>query len=251
MSDWAELVGMLVGKSRGLFLSRIDSQSQRIFWLLEELSIPYTLQLHTRNPLTDPKAPFLAPPSLQATGHYGKAPLLITGPKDRNRYIPESLAIATYLIRTFDTADNFGLRNGDWVRDEVLSSITLTSLNVATTVMLMLDFNALGNGAGPMGKRFDGPAIRKVLGDLEKELKEGPEGGFLMGKNPGRADIMLEFPMALIKQRKWVDLEKEFPALNAWLEKCYERPAWKRSIEKGNGYDLTAWPQMEHLQSHL
>ncbi|TGO54799.1 hypothetical protein BOTNAR_0259g00130 [Botryotinia narcissicola] len=228
-----------------------DSQSQRIFWLLEELSIPYNLQLHTRNPITDPKAPLLAPPSLQATGHYGKAPLLITGPKDGNRYIPESLAIATYLIRTFDSADTFGLRNGDWIRDEMLISITLTDLGRATNIMLMLDFNAIAIGAGPMGKRFDGPALRKVLGDLEKELKEGPEGGFFMGKNPGRADIMLEFPMALIKQRDCVDLEKEFPALDEWFKRCYERPAWKRSIEKGNGYDFTTFPQRAHLQAHL
>ncbi|RAL59620.1 hypothetical protein DID88_006479 [Monilinia fructigena] len=225
-----------------------DSQSQRIFWLLEELSIPYTLQVHTRNPASDPKAPFLAPPSLQATGPYGKAPVLQTGPKDGNRYIPESLAIATYLIRTFDTADAFGLRDGDWVRDEILTSINLTSLGQTINFMLMLDFNAIANGVGAMGKRFDGPAMRKVLGDLERELKEGPEGGFFLGQHPGRADIMLEFPVALIRQRKWVDLEKEFPALNAWLDKCYERPAWKRSIEKGNGYDLSTFPQLEHLQ---
>ncbi|ESZ91521.1 hypothetical protein SBOR_8092 [Sclerotinia borealis F-4128] len=228
-----------------------NSQSQRIFWLLEELNTPYTLQLHTRNPSTDPKAAFLAPPSLQSTGPYGKAPLLITGPQDHSRYIPESLAIATYLIRTFDTDDKFGLRNGDWVRDEVLLSIILTDLGRATGMMLMLDFNAVANGVGLMGKRFDGPALRNVLGDLERELKEGPEGGFFMGKNLGRADIMLEFPMAMVKQRNWVDLEKEFPALNAWLEKCYERPAWKRCIEKGNGYDLTTFPQKEHLQAHL
>ncbi|KAF7947997.1 hypothetical protein EAE96_009065 [Botrytis aclada] len=228
-----------------------DSQSQRIFWLLEELSIPYNLQLHTRNPATDPKAPFLGPPSLKAISPYGKAPLLTTGPKDGNRHIPESLAIATYLIRTFDSADAFGLRNGDWIRDEMLISIALTDLGASTFTMLMLDFNAIANGAGPMGTFCDGPALRKTLGNLEKELKEGPEGGFFMGKNPGRADIMLEFPMALIKQRGWVNLEKEFPALDEWLKRCYERPAWKRCIEKGNGYDLTSFPQKAHLQAQL
>ncbi|ATZ56031.1 Bcgst20 [Botrytis cinerea B05.10] len=228
-----------------------NSQSQRIFWLLEELSIPYNLQSHTRNPATDPKAPFLAPPSLKAISNYGKAPLLVTGPKDGNRSIPECLAIATYLIRTFDSADTFGLREGDWIRDEMLLSVIMTELGQLTYAMLMLDFNFIANGAGPMGKLLDGPALRKVLGVLEKELKEGPEGGFFMGKNPGRADIMLEFPMTLIKQRGWVDIEKEFPALGEWLTRCYERPAWKRSIEKGNGYDLTTFPQKAHLQAQL
>jgi glutathione S-transferase len=64
-------------------------------------------------PNDDPKRPFRSPRSLLETGPYGRAPLLITGPRDGNRQIPESAAIATYLIRTFDTSDKFGLKNGD------------------------------------------------------------------------------------------------------------------------------------------
>ncbi|APA13174.1 hypothetical protein SS1G_14077 [Sclerotinia sclerotiorum 1980 UF-70] len=228
-----------------------DSQSQRILWLLEELSIPYTLQLHTRNPPSHPTAPYHSPPSLASLGPKGKSPLLVTGARDNHRYIPESLAIATYLIRTFDVSDKFGLRDGDWVRDEMLMSMLLTELVFSSTVMLMLDFQSLGNGPGAKGKMFDGPALRKTLGDLEKELKNGPEGGFFMGSHPGRVDIMAEFPLAMIRQRKWVDLATEFPALNEWLDRCYERPAWKRSIEKGNGYDLSSFPKADHLQVKL
>ncbi|KAJ8060289.1 hypothetical protein OCU04_010626 [Sclerotinia nivalis] len=228
-----------------------NSQSQRILWLLEELSTPYTLQHHTRNPASHPTAPFGAPPSLASLGPKGKAPLLVTGARDGHRYIPESLAIATYLIRTFDVSDKFGLRNGDWIRDEMLISMLLTELGFSSTVMLMLDFQSIGNGSGARGKMFDGPALRKGLGDLEKELKNGPEGGFFMGNHPGRADIMAEFPVALIRQRGWVDLATEFPALNEWLERCYERPAWRRCMEKGNGYDLTTFPKKEHLQVNL
>jgi glutathione S-transferase len=89
--------------------------------------------------------------------------------------------------------------------------------------------------------------MRKVLADLEKALKEGPPGGYFMGKEPGRADIMLEWPLASISQRKWVDIKSEFPALDAWLARCYKRDAWKRSLQKGNGYDLTIFPQLPHL----
>ncbi|KUJ15056.1 uncharacterized protein LY89DRAFT_686614 [Mollisia scopiformis] len=227
-----------------------NSQSQRILWLLEELSIPYNLVSHLRNPQTHPKGPFLSPDTLKATGPYGKAPVLFTGAADGNRYITETQAIATYLLRTYDTEDKFGLKNGDWVRDEMLCSYIQTTLQRTSTFMLMLDFGLVRNGApemGPAGKRFDGPAMRDALKDLERELKEGPEGGFLMGRFPGRADIILEFPMSMIKQRNWVDLKNEFPALDAWLGRVYERPAWKRGIEKGNGYDLTVFPQRPHL----
>lgn len=230
-----------------------NSQSQRILWLLEELNIPYNLVNHLRNPMNDPQRPFLSPPSLQATGPYGKAPTLFTGEKDGNRYIPESSAIATYLIRTFDTNDTFGLKNGDWIRDEMLVSLAQSNLNRAIMVLLLLDFQILRNGnveklGEARAKRCDGPELRMMLGQVEKELVEGPKGGFFMGERPGRADIMMEFPLSFIKHRPWwVDLKTEFPALDAWLERVYNRDAWKRGIEKGNGYDLSVFPHMPHL----
>ncbi|KAF7869895.1 hypothetical protein EAF04_004679 [Stromatinia cepivora] len=227
------------------------SQSQRILWLLEELSIPYNLEIHTRNPASHPQAPLGAPTSVTSLGPYGKAPILVTGARDGHRYIPESLAIATYLIRTFDDSDKFGLRNGDWIRDEMLVSFILTELGLASMVMLYMDLQAISNGVGAKGQIFDGPALRKSLGYLEKELKNGPEGGFLMGSHPGRADIMVEFMVTLVRQRGWLDLATEFPVVNEWLDRCYERPAWKRSMEKGNGYDLTMFPKKEHLQVNL
>lgn len=113
----------------------------------------------------------------------------------------------------------------------------------------MLDFQILRNGTGPGGKQWDGPNLRNFLGQLEKELKEGPPGGWLMGKEPGRADILLEFPMSSIKERNTVDLEKEFPALDEWLKRVYARPAFKKALGKAfNGvYDWSIFPKKEHL----
>ncbi len=96
---------------------------------------------------------------------------------------------------------------------------------------------------------MDGPELRNFLKELERELKEGPKGGFFMGKQPGRADILMEFPMTSITQRKSVDMEKEFPELWAWLQRVYARPAWKRGLEKAFGgvYDLTVFPKKPRL----
>jgi glutathione S-transferase len=104
-------------------------------------------------------------------------------------------------------------------------------------MMLYLDFNSIKKGDGPGGKRFDGPELRSILRDLERELKDGPSGGF----------FMLEFPMSMIKHRNWVDLKSEFPGLDKWLERVYSREAWKRGLQKGNGYDLSVFPQKPHL----
>ncbi|KAL2063867.1 hypothetical protein VTL71DRAFT_4361 [Oculimacula yallundae] len=225
-----------------------NSQSQRILWLLEELGIEYNLEAHTRNPPSHPSAPFRSPPSLQSIGS-GKAPTLITGAADGNRTITESSAIATYLIRTFDKEDKFGLKNGDWIRDEMLTSVAQTTLSRATFTLLMLDFGLLRNGTGPGGKNYDGPEIRNVCKDLTRELKEGPKGGFFMGEHPGRADIMLEFGLTGIKQRESADLKNEFPELEAWLQRVYERPAWKRAVGKAfdGVYDFTTFPKGPHL----
>ncbi|KAL5349392.1 hypothetical protein ACLOAV_005683 [Pseudogymnoascus australis] len=221
-----------------------NSQSQRILWLLEELGIEYTVVLHTRNPPTHPTRPFQSPPSLLAIDPHGTAPLLITGAADNHRHIPETLAIATYLIRTFDSADKFGLRNGDWIRDEVVTSMACTNLQRATGFMMMLDFGVIRNGEGPAGGLFDGPELRRQLGALERVLGEGPEGGFFMGERPGRADVILEFPMTNVRQRGYLDLAVEFPRLDEWLTRCWERPAFRRALEKGNGYDMSAFPKV-------
>lgn len=182
--------------------------------------------------------PFYAPPALKAIGPFGKSPTLITGAADGNCIIPESSAIATYLIRTFDTEDKFGLKNGNWIRDEILLSQNLTDLYRATQISMYVDFGVIKD-AGIM----DVPALRRLLINLQKELEEGPPGGYFMGKEPGRADIMLEFQITFCKVRPWwLDLEKEFPKLDEWLKRVYERPAWKRAIEKGNGYDLSVFP---------
>jgi glutathione S-transferase len=199
--------------------------------------------LHERNPHDHPTAPFRSPPALVATGPYGTAPTLITGKADGSRCLAESTAIATYLIRTFDKEDKFGIQHGDWIRDEVLISMALTSLGRMTSMALFMDFMIIKNGDGPLGGAADGPMLKNVLQQLQTELENGPPGGFFMGKEPGRADVILEFPISSVKHRSWwVNLEKEFPILDAWLQRVYDRPAFKRSLQKGNGYDLATFP---------
>src|ERR1700744_4969928 len=92
-----------------------NSQSQRILWLLEELEIPYNLELHRR---IDQRSP----PELKQTHPLGKAPQLETG---NGRVIVESVVIAKYLIETYDKTGKFkgdGDKN-DWLRDEQLCNL--------------------------------------------------------------------------------------------------------------------------------
>jgi glutathione S-transferase len=75
------------------------SRSQRILWLLEELRVPYQLELYRRNPATR-----LAPPELKRVHPLGKSPVIT----DDGEVIAESGAIIEYLVEKYGAA-----RGGD------------------------------------------------------------------------------------------------------------------------------------------
>jgi len=85
----------------------------------------------------------------------------------------------------------------------------------------------------------------KVLeGELSPASVEDGDGGnkaekewFMGGDAPSRADFVLHFFVGLAVQPGYVDLDR-YPKLKAWMARCEAREAWKRALEKGNGYDL-------------
>ena len=70
-----------------------NSRSQRVLWLLEELTLPYAVKRYQRN-----KATMLAPPELRAVHPLGKSPVI----EDDGQIVAETGAIVEYLV---DKAD--------------------------------------------------------------------------------------------------------------------------------------------------
>lgn len=67
---------------------------------------------------------------------------------------------------------------------------------------------------------------------------------YLMGgPEPTRADFMVAWFADWAVAGRLVDLPNKYPATQAWLARCLARPAYRRSLEKGNGYDMgkDAW----------
>ena len=56
------------------------------------------------------------------------------------------------------------------------------------------------------------------------------------GAGPG--GFHTNFPFDLIAAWGWAERLAQYPALKAWRERCQAREAWKRALDKGNGYDL-------------
>jgi glutathione S-transferase len=218
-----------------------NSQSQRILWLLEELEIPYNVSLHTRLKTAR------APPELAETHPLGKAPQLVTAD---GRLIAESSAIAAYLITTYDTAKKFqgdGAAGGsnDWIRDESLTSFAGATMGPVDTMKIFFDAATMQTPflirplvrlvTGAVDRMFTAPELKAMLAYLEAQL-----GGqdYFMGNEPGRADFMLSFPMDMAADNGWVENWATYPGLRAWRDRCRARDAWKRGLEKGNGYNM-------------
>ncbi|HET7202280.1 MAG TPA: glutathione S-transferase N-terminal domain-containing protein, partial [Steroidobacteraceae bacterium] len=71
------------------------SRSQRILWLLEELGVPYVLEVYRRDPATR-----LAPPELKRIHPLGKSPVITD---DDGEVLAESGAIIEYLVEKYGT----------------------------------------------------------------------------------------------------------------------------------------------------
>ncbi|RDL38758.1 Uncharacterized protein BP5553_03098 [Venustampulla echinocandica] len=215
-----------------------NSQSQRILWLLEELGIEYNVVNHKRKRGR-------APAELSKVHQLGKSPTLVTS---TGRVVVESTAVASYLIETYDTTGKFATR--DPLRDEELTSFAGSSLGNVTAIELLVDLLAtvppwpiswfLGTVRSQVQKTFTTAEFEKAMRFLESEL--GDQEWF-NGENLGRSDIIISWPLDCIAGRKWVNFDKDYPKLAAWRKRVTERDAWKRGLEKGNGYDLSGVDQ--------
>lgn len=218
-----------------------NSQSQRILWLLEELEIPYSLKLHQR-PESGPRK-HRAPEELTHTHPLGKAPQLET--KD-GRVIVESLVIAKYLIDTYDTEGKFkgdGQHN-DALRDDELCNLAAASvgplmnlelvMNLLTQAMPFFIRPLFSIAQKQLQKMYTGPEFKLYFQYLNDQLDDQD---YFLGANPGRADFIMKWPMDLCIENGFIDV-KAYPNLDKWCTRVIERPAWKRSLEKGNGYSF-------------
>lgn len=232
-----------------MFTQAQNSQSQRIFWLIEELRLAapdrfdYNLVLHER--VTKGPQKQRAPSEMTETHVLGKAPQIVA---PDGRVIVESSTCAKYLIDTYDVTDSFkGQGAGmDALRDDFLTSFANASIAIPAMLDLFLEllvvqspffirplFRATHN---QVRKMFTGPELDKMFRLLNTEL-EGRD--WFMGEKLGRADFMLSWEVDFCTQRHQIDLSKpEYARVKAWHERCQAREAWKNAIEKGNGYKL-------------
>ena len=196
------------------------SQSERIVWLCEELSIAYELKHHTRDAVSN-----LSPPALKALHPLGAAPVITDG----DVLLAESGAIVDYIIAK---------HGGD--------RLTLGSAHPDFVQYLYWLHFANGNLQPVMGRNMvigrlnlpaDHPVVVAMRGRLQLalELIEArlAAATWLAGNEFSAADIMTVFSLTTMRNFNPVDLSP-YPSILAYLQRVAARPAYQRAMAKGD-----------------
>ncbi|ESQ76282.1 glutathione S-transferase family protein [Asticcacaulis sp. AC402] len=207
-----------------------NSRSQRVLWLLEELSLPYEIKFYKRN------AQMMAPPELKAIHPLGKSPVI----SDRVGTIAESGAIIEYLVATYGArlAPRIGtpehMRYTYWMYAAEGSFMTPLLLKLVTMQMRKRTPFFLRPIASGIAKAIERQLVTPNLA-AHVELWEGTlaSSPWFAGDSFSAADIMMSFPLEAATSRGGVDR----PHIKAWLKTIHARPAYQRALERGGAYD--------------
>ncbi|KAL2128759.1 hypothetical protein VTI74DRAFT_8694 [Chaetomium olivicolor] len=210
-----------------------DSRAQRIVWLLEELGLPYEIEIFSRTPDR------LAPPELQKIHPLGKSPVLTLTlpdpsssnstssdrPKHKDLVLAESGFIAQYLCEHFSQPSKpllpkryrdgqegqVGAETDEWMRCYYFLHYAEGSLMPPLLVAIVLGIlkspqipffirPITASVVAKISAAFLAPELAKHFAFLESQLETSPGNGqYLCGAHLTAADILMSFPLLLAR----------------------------------------------------
>ncbi len=183
-----------------------QSQSERIVWLCEELSLPYEMIRYDRDPSG------AAPATYKAISPFGTAPVITDG----DLVLGESGAIVEYILRRYgDGGLLLGLEDAEWTS----FLFWFHFANGSYIPGLMMDHLAPPGSAPNPASRSE-----RAYGLIEARLGEAP---WFAGERFTAADVMMCLPRFVAKR----DLALS-PNTAAYVKRVQARPAWQASIAK-------------------
>ena len=189
------------------------SRSSRFIWLLEELGAPYSLKVVTirRGDGTGAVDPGNPHP-------HGKVPAIVDG----NAMVFESPAIALYLTDAYPK-NRVGPAIGDPTRGAYLSWLAYYGDVLEPAFM-----SKFLNTPVPRGTAGWVP-VDESMGFIIKTLSAKP---YLLGESFSAADVLFGSTFALFSTNPMLP---KSPALDAYVKRCTERPAYIRAAARDNG----------------
>jgi glutathione S-transferase len=213
-----------------------NSRSQRVLWLLEELGLPYKVQIYKRDAKT-----MLAPPALLRVHPLGKSPVITDG----DITVAESGALIEYLLDSYGE-DRLRPAAGTPQRRMFTYWLHFAEGSAMPFLLLKLVFDKVRSAPMPfflkpvakgiadqVTKTFIAPNLQRQLDYMEAELKQRP---WFAGDDFTAADVQMSFPLEAAAARGGLDAR--YPAMSAWLAKVHARPAYQRALAAGGPYTL-------------
>ena len=196
------------------------SQSERIPWLCEELSLPYELRRYARDPVN-----MLAPAEYKAL-HPGAAAPVIT---DGDLVLAESGAIIEYLLardgdgRLAPAASSAGF--ADYLYWFHFANGTLQPVMGRNMMLRRLSLPDDNPVLASTRERLD-----RAFGMVDRRLAEAP---YLGGDEFTAADIMAVFSLTTMRYFLPYDISG-YANILAYLERIGQRPAYQTAMKKGD-----------------
>ncbi|BAT60674.1 glutathione S-transferase GstB [Variibacter gotjawalensis] len=212
-----------------------NSRSQRILWLLEELSVPYEIKFYQRDPKT-----MLAPKELRAVHPLGKSPVITD---DGGPAIAESGAIVEYIVERFGQGRLIPPA-GTPERERYRMWMHYAEGSAMPPLLMKLVLSRIPRAAPALIRPLlNATMARAISGFIEPQLKnhanywEGELGKseWFAGNDFTAADIQMSFPLEAAAARGTGGAR---PKIDAFLKRIHARPAYQTAIEKGGPYEL-------------
>lgn len=203
------------------------SQSERIVWLCEELSIPYTLILHTRQPN------FMAPDSLKSLpgNAEGTSPFIVDG----DVTLGESGAIVEYICRVHG-GGRLLLNPGEEGYAKFLYWFHAINANVQSVKSQVMVVGFAQLPPDNAARKFVEARVVKAWKHLNEHLKENK---WLAGEVFSAADIMAGYTLGTARYFTPMSYEG-YESVVRYLGSLKEREGFKKGFEKAEngGFEM-------------
>jgi len=197
------------------------SQSERIVWLCEELSIPYELKCYTRDSSTR-----LAPTEYKALHPFGTAPVIT----DDGLTLAESGAIIEYIIHKYG-GGRLSVSPTRYNYAEYLYWFHFANASLMPLVMGSVGRKAAGDSPIEQARsRTLAARDQRAYEMMEVHLGENE---YFAGAEFTAADIIMIFPLSTMRMFAPRDLTPN-PNIRAYLGRIGERPAYQRAMQKAD-----------------
>lgn len=198
-------------------------QGERIPWLLEELNIPYKLELYKR-------APLLSPPELKAKYPIGASPVLedFTADAQNPVVLAESGAIAEYIIYKYG-GGRLALKPDHKNYADYLYWFHFSNATLQAGMLRLAMSRGMVDTSDPRFKANE-ERVKVAINHVNNRLLSNK---WLAGDEFTAADVMTGWCFSTMRKFEPNDLT-EYVGIQEWLGRIGEREAYRRAMQRAD-----------------